>query len=189
MSKSMNCHQQTTQSHKLSFALYTAGTKTLGYVGCDHPSRSFFFTSFLKMADNPATPLTGDPSTHDKTDTLVGSCLCGSITVTITDSELWTKKRGHLCHCSNCRKVAGAPYGSNLIIEEEKVKIVDRDGTRKEFSDSKSFSGKPVKRNFCGVDGKYVIVTFLLTWTAEMLTTFCTVPFVPLRRTCLERLF
>ncbi|KAE9982332.1 hypothetical protein EG328_010992 [Venturia inaequalis] len=105
------------------------------------------------MAGNPVTPLTGDPSTHDKTDTLVGSCLCGSITVTITDSELWTKKRGHLCHCSNCRKVAGAPYGSNLIIEEEKVKIVDRDGTRKEFLDYKSFSGKPVKRNFCGVDG------------------------------------
>lgn len=106
------------------------------------------------MAGNLSTPLTGDPSTHDKTDTLVGSCLCGSITVTIIDSELWTKKRGHLCHCANCRKVAGAPYGSNLIIEEEKVKIVDRDGTRKEFLDYKTFTGKPVRRNFCAVDGK-----------------------------------
>jgi len=106
------------------------------------------------MAGNPATPLTGNPAEHSRADTLIGSCLCGSIIVTITDSELWTKKRGHLCHCSNCRKVAGSPYGSNLIIEEEKVKIEDRDGTRKVFLDHKSFSGKPVQRNFCSVDGK-----------------------------------
>jgi hypothetical protein len=107
-----------------------------------------------KMAGNPTEPLTGNPASHNKTDTLVGSCLCGSIIVTITDPELWTKKRGHLCHCANCRKVAGAAYGCNLIIEEEKVKIVDRDGTKKEFLDFKTFTGKPVKRNFCGVDGK-----------------------------------
>jgi hypothetical protein len=108
------------------------------------------------MSTNPTTPLTGNPASHPKTSTLIGSCLCGSITVTITDSELWTKKRGHLCHCANCRKVAGAPYGANLIIEEEKVKIEDKEGTKKEFLDFKTFSGKPVRRNFCGVDGKLV---------------------------------
>lgn len=106
------------------------------------------------MAGTPTTPLTGNPATHPKSDTLVGSCLCGSITVTITDSELWTKKRGHLCHCANCRKVAGAAYGCNLIIEEEKVKIEDKEGTKKEFLDYQTFTGKPVRRNFCGADGK-----------------------------------
>jgi hypothetical protein len=83
-----------------------------------------------------------------------GSCLCGSITVTITDKELFTKKRGHLCHCANCRKVAGSYVASNLVIEEEKVKIEDRDGTLTSYEDWATLSGNPVHRFFCSKDGK-----------------------------------
>lgn len=66
---------------------------------------------------------TGDPNAHAPTkfqDGMSGTCLCGSITVTINDSELFTKKRGHLCHCANCRKVAGSYVASNLLIEQRK---------------------------------------------------------------------
>jgi hypothetical protein len=100
---------------------------------------------------------TGDPNSHHTSkfaDQLVGTCLCGSITVTITDSELFTKKRGHLCHCANCRKVAGSYVASNLLIETEKVKIDDRDGTLKTYEDYETLSGNPVYRSFCGKDGK-----------------------------------
>lgn len=101
--------------------------------------------------------LTGDPNQHDPSkfsESLSGSCLCGSITVTITDKDLFTKPRGHLCHCSNCRKVAGSYVASNLLVEADKVKIDDRDGTKKVYEDRATGSGNPVYRSFCGKDGK-----------------------------------
>jgi len=103
--------------------------------------------------------LTGDPNSHDVSEfskSLSGSCLCGSITVTINDDELFTKPRGHLCHCANCRKVAGSYVSSNLLIEGEKVKITDRDGTLKTYEDYATGSGNAVYRSFCSKDGKYV---------------------------------
>lgn len=103
--------------------------------------------------------LTGDPNQHDPTkfaEKLVGTCLCGSVTVTINDKELFTKRRGHLCHCANCRKVAGSYVASNLLIEQEKVTIEDKEGTLKTYEDNASMSGNTVYRTFCGKDGKYV---------------------------------
>lgn len=102
---------------------------------------------------------TGDPNQHDTSkfsDSLSGTCLCGSIKVTINDNELFTKRRGHLCHCANCRKVAGSYVASNLLIEEEKVTIEDSKGTMKEYIDKETLSGNSLSRFFCGVDGKYV---------------------------------
>lgn len=101
--------------------------------------------------------LTGDPNQHHPSkfsESLTGTCLCGSIQVTINDNELFTKRRGHLCHCANCRKVAGSYVASNLVIEEEKVKIEDRNGTLKEFIDKNTLSGKELSRFFCGTCGK-----------------------------------
>ncbi|KAK5108856.1 hypothetical protein LTR62_007746 [Meristemomyces frigidus] len=100
--------------------------------------------------------LTGDPKQHHPSSfasSTTGSCLCGSITVTITDSELFTKPRGHLCHCANCRKVAGSYVSSNLLIEAEKVAIEDRDGTLTTYEDRATGSGNPVYRFFCKKDG------------------------------------
>ncbi|KAF2154618.1 hypothetical protein K461DRAFT_275747 [Myriangium duriaei CBS 260.36] len=97
--------------------------------------------------------LTGDPNSHHISkfsEKLSGTCLCGSVQVTINDKELFTRPRGHLCHCANCRKVAGSYVASNLIIEEEKVEIVDRDGTLKEYTDTQTGSGKSLGRFFCG---------------------------------------
>lgn len=102
---------------------------------------------------------TGDPNQHDASkfsEGMSGSCLCGSITVTINDPELFSKRRGHLCHCANCRKVAGSYVASNLLIEQEKVKIEDKDGTMKTYEDKSTLSGNPVYRKFCSKDGKYV---------------------------------
>lgn len=100
---------------------------------------------------------TGDPKQHDTSEFaegMTGSCLCGSITVTIKDKELFSKPRGHLCHCANCRKVAGSYVASNLLIETDKVEIKDRDGTMKTYEDKYTLSGNSVFRKFCSVDGK-----------------------------------
>ncbi|KAK5172233.1 uncharacterized protein LTR77_003871 [Saxophila tyrrhenica] len=99
---------------------------------------------------------TGDPKSHPTSEFangITGSCLCGSITVTINDNELFSKQRGHLCHCANCRKVAGSYVSSNLLIEVGKVEIKDKNGTKKTYEDRETLSGNPVYRSFCSEDG------------------------------------
>lgn len=103
-------------------------------------------------------PLTGDPKQHPVSkfaDSITGSCLCGSISVTLHEKGLFDKPRGHLCHCANCRKVAGSYVSSNMIMDAANVVIEDRDGTLKTYEDYATFSGSPVRRSFCSRDGKY----------------------------------
>ncbi|KAJ9635520.1 hypothetical protein H2201_003181 [Coniosporium apollinis] len=99
--------------------------------------------------------VTGDPNKVNPDDltTLTGTCLCGSIRVTINDPDLFTRRRGHLCHCANCRKVAGSYVAANLLIENDKVEIEDKNGTLKEFKDTETMSGTPVGRWFCSTCG------------------------------------
>ncbi|KAF2111008.1 Mss4-like protein [Lophiotrema nucula] len=104
--------------------------------------------------------LTGDPKSHPNSsfiDGLTGTCLCGSITVTIKDQELFTKKRGHLCHCSNCRKSSGSFVAANLAIDSDVVEVKDRDGTLKTYDDYETGSGKKVERVFCARDGNPIM--------------------------------
>lgn len=104
--------------------------------------------------------LTGDPKQHDPSsfaaEGMTGSCLCGSIRVTITAKDLFSKPRGHLCSCANCRKVAGSYIASNMLLDTSEVKIEDRDGTLKYYDDKATGSGNSVFRYFCSVDGKCV---------------------------------
>jgi hypothetical protein len=112
-------------------------------------------------------PLTGDPKSHPDSELasgMSGHCLCGSIHVTIKDPDLFSRRRGHLCHCANCRKIAGSYVAANLVIEEDKVTIEDRDGTLKYFDDYETGSGKAVRRSFCGTCGWYgVAISLSLT--------------------------
>lgn len=103
--------------------------------------------------------LTGDPKQHDASkfkDGVTGSCLCGSIQVTILPAagDLFAQPKGHLCHCANCRKVAGSYVASNMLLDATHVKIEDREGTLKTYEDKATGSGNSVYRSFCGVDGK-----------------------------------
>ena len=101
--------------------------------------------------------LTGDPKSYDASQFAEGisdTCLCGSVRVTIHDRDLFTRRRGHICHCANCRKVSGSFAASNLIIEEAKVEIEDREGTLAKFLDNQTGSGTPLSRYFCSRCGK-----------------------------------
>ncbi len=109
--------------------------------------------------------LTGDPNQYSPSSFpqgMKGSCLCGSIHVNINDSELFARRRGHICHCANCRKVSGSYASINLIIDEGKVEIEDRDGTLKEYVDKETMSGKSVGRWFCSRCGKWVVLNTCL---------------------------
>ena len=136
----------------LHFGQFRRICKTSTVLFTTSPLHQTFLIAKLTMAS-----LTGNPNQHDISkfsEGMSGTCLCGSIQVTINDKELFTKPRGHLCHCSNCRKVAGSYVASNLLIEEEKVKLEDRKGTMKEFIDKDTGSGKGLSRFFCGTCGK-----------------------------------
>ncbi|KAJ4299938.1 hypothetical protein N0V90_005185 [Kalmusia sp. IMI 367209] len=103
---------------------------------------------------------TGDPNAHQTSkfsESMTGSCLCGSINVTINDSELFSKPRGHLCHCANCRKNSGSYVASNMAIEREKVTYEDKNSTMKIYEDWATGSGKCVKRLFCGNCGSPIM--------------------------------
>lgn len=64
-----------------------------------------------------------------------GECLCKAIKVKVNDDNLFgTQRRGHICHCANCRKVAGGLFGVNLIIEEDKVEFVKGKDVLKKYS-------------------------------------------------------
>lgn len=110
-------------------------------------------------------PFTGDPKQHDPAkfaaDGMTGSCLCGSIRATIKAKDLFSKPRGHLCSCANCRKVAGSYIASNMLLDESEVTIEDRDGTLKYYDDKATGSGNSVFRYFCSADGKYVLLSWL----------------------------
>jgi hypothetical protein len=85
-----------------------------------------------------------------------GHCLCGKVTVKVHDDELFSgKRRGHLCHCRNCRRVAGGFFGCNLAIEGEKVEILGKEHV-KEYIDKDTTSGTPMARCFCQHCGTYV---------------------------------
>ncbi|KAI4121938.1 MAG: hypothetical protein LQ347_006690 [Umbilicaria vellea] len=80
------------------------------------------------------------------------TCLCKAVAVKIDDDELFTRPRGHLCHCLNCRKTSGSAFGSNLLIEESKVTITGQEHL-KNYEDKDTNSGNTVTRSFCGTCG------------------------------------
>jgi len=82
-----------------------------------------------------------------------GQCLCGAVQVKVKDDNLFgAQRRGHLCHCKNCRKVAGGVLGVNLIIEQEKVEITGRENMSI-YEDPETTSGTPISRFFCKTCG------------------------------------
>jgi len=96
----------------------------------------------------------GASESASSTTSISGSCLCGSIKVTISDDELFTKQRGHICNCKNCRKSNGTVLGAtNLLIEKDKVTIEDINKTLKEYMDVDTGSGNPTSRFFCSKCG------------------------------------
>ncbi|KAI9715501.1 MAG: hypothetical protein M1828_000808 [Chrysothrix sp. TS-e1954] len=77
-----------------------------------------------------------------------GTCNCGAVHVRVSDDELFSKRRGHICHCTNCQKTASSSFATNLIIETSKVTITG-DENLTLYEDGNSRSGRTVKRYFC----------------------------------------
>ncbi|KAF2160248.1 hypothetical protein M409DRAFT_29338 [Zasmidium cellare ATCC 36951] len=95
---------------------------------------------------------TGNPATHDISslnDGMEGSCLCGKITIKITQEGLFDKPNGGICHCYNCRQFSGAASANLLLVPTENVHISDPFSSLKTYNDTNTASGRMVPRSFC----------------------------------------
>jgi hypothetical protein len=82
--------------------------------------------------------------------TLIGECNCGAIKVTIADQPPESAS-SVLCHCLNCRKQSGGIGTWIMVIPDEDITL---EGQPKEYLDTKTDSGKDLKRWFCGTCGR-----------------------------------
>lgn len=72
---------------------------------------------------------------------LSGKCLCGNIEFS-GDTEI---KLMANCHCSDCRAVTGAAYGTLLFVDEDAIQVT---GTPKVFKHTAD-SGAAMEKHFC----------------------------------------
>ncbi|KAI0593224.1 Mss4-like protein [Biscogniauxia sp. FL1348] len=71
-----------------------------------------------------------------------GSCLCGNIRISYEGQP----SARALCYCTDCRKVSGSMYSTNLIVAESGFRLAA--GAPKSFSKAAD-SGKPITSFFC----------------------------------------
>ena len=101
----------------------------------------------------------GDPRSYPIStlqDGMSGTCLCGSINITVTQKDLFTKPNGHICHCINCRKVTGSSSASLLMLPSKNVTLSDPRQYLKTYFDHDTGSGKPLPRSFCSNCGSTI---------------------------------
>ncbi len=73
---------------------------------------------------------------------LEGGCYCGAVRYAVTGEPF----DATLCHCADCRRIAGAPAVAWFTAKAEQVRFTGRDATR--------FASSPaVTRTFCPVCG------------------------------------
>ncbi|KAG2736092.1 hypothetical protein G9P44_000182 [Scheffersomyces stipitis] len=78
-----------------------------------------------------------------------GSCVCGSIEFTVRSKPEATL----VCYCTDCRKGAGHLGQVLAKYETSKVEIQDKNSSMKEYTITKTQSGFPKKKLFCGECG------------------------------------
>ena len=84
--------------------------------------------------------------------TIEGGCHCGAVRYAIDAAGL---KRHGVCHCSDCRRAAGAPFVPWAIVDRSALTVVS--GEPKEIASSENG-----RRAFCADCG-----TGLLYWNTE----------------------
>ncbi|TVY29543.1 hypothetical protein LHYA1_G001519 [Lachnellula hyalina] len=83
-----------------------------------------------------------------------GSCLCGSITYTVSGTPSTTV----LCHCTSCKKPSGSAFMANNFYEASKLNITGPTSTLKKYNDTSPDAGGFVQRYFCGDCGSNIFI-------------------------------
>ncbi|TVY44574.1 hypothetical protein LSUB1_G000840 [Lachnellula subtilissima] len=98
-----------------------------------------------------------------------GSCLCGSITYTVSG----TPSTSVLCHCTSCKKSSGSAFMANNFYEASvksqflpptnrrekcQLHITGPTSTLKTYNDTSPDAGGFVQRSFCGDCGSNIFI-------------------------------
>ncbi|KZW01000.1 hypothetical protein EXIGLDRAFT_745380 [Exidia glandulosa HHB12029] len=81
---------------------------------------------------------------------LHGECYCGEVTFTVDE----TSRDAALCHCITCQHI-GSACSFNLVSQFDKITVTS-DVKPKSYNDTKTKSGNPIVRYFCGNCGSTV---------------------------------
>lgn len=81
---------------------------------------------------------------------ITGQCLCGQITVSVTEEVMNNADNIAACHCKNCCRAGGCVGSINVVAPENAVEIT---GEPSIYEDGDTGSGTPLQRAFCGTCG------------------------------------
>ena len=88
--------------------------------------------------------------------TYSGSCCCNTIQYAIELSDASKDARTSLCHCENCKKFTGGPFGITTKIPRSAFSLVQGDDAVR-IHEADNGSGVLLRREFCGVCGSPII--------------------------------
>ncbi|KAI0092513.1 Mss4-like protein [Irpex rosettiformis] len=91
-----------------------------------------------------------------------GKCLCGQISYEITGQPIFIA----LCHCVNCKKWTGTGSGWYAFFNKEQVHFTQGQDTLSTYTDTDTFRGTTLLRNFCPTCGSNL--TAVLTSRHEL---------------------
>ncbi|RPA73089.1 hypothetical protein BJ508DRAFT_216449 [Ascobolus immersus RN42] len=100
----------------------------------------------MASPDNPIT-----------TPTITGGCYCNSIRYTITPPQDTSLIRTSLCHCRNCKKFTGSPYGITTRLPIDALTIRPESLQYLKTHESDNGSGSKLTRQFCGECGSGIL--------------------------------
>ncbi|MDA0319563.1 MAG: GFA family protein [Proteobacteria bacterium] len=70
-----------------------------------------------------------------------GGCLCGSVRYKVSSDPSFVLN----CHCEDCRRSTGSVYGTNVLVDEDKVQITGEVSLYVHTADS----GNEMTKRFC----------------------------------------
>ena len=87
---------------------------------------------------------------------VTGSCLCGALKLTISPpptADTVSPQIKAACYCLDCRKGSGGPQQTNAVFNTEDVTLHDPQSKAKTYIVTRTASGKPKDKVFCGECG------------------------------------
>ncbi|KAK1069248.1 hypothetical protein LTR74_005056 [Friedmanniomyces endolithicus] len=81
-----------------------------------------------------------------------GACLCGKIKY-LLQGKASTPIHNTVCHCLSCQRITGSALLAASIVSKEGFSITQGEDALESHDDTKTDSGQPLARKFCGECG------------------------------------
>ncbi|KDR67640.1 hypothetical protein GALMADRAFT_257878 [Galerina marginata CBS 339.88] len=82
------------------------------------------------------------------------NCLCSEVKFTLQGEPFHFV----ICHCRNCKQVAGSAFMANAMFKPAQVKVIEGRDLIKEYADSNTLTGNTISRSFCSKCGSTLFI-------------------------------